>query len=368
MFRLIDFLIVRPITNILFFIYNYVGDFGLAIILFVILVKFCMWPLVKRQLHQTKLMKKLQPELAEIKKNCNGNRQLESLQTMDLYKRYNVKPFRSVLSLLIQLPIFIALLSAIRVMVTVPTAEKNLDLRAYSFVKTEGSRISEVIALQNQYLEAKAAETTTDTAQENTDDSEKNIDASTENIDASENNTDEQGSTEPTYDFHPTLFGLVNLEAKPGFSSKSSLVMLAFAVLAAFSQYLIARQQRPSGKSKTKSFREIMKEASHGKEPDQAEINDLSAAQMSYMMPIMLLLIMINLPGALVLYYFLSNIITFIQQKIVLDKAEQEMEISADRAVLRELKHIKEAEVIENKKTGTKITHISAKDNKKKRR
>ena len=64
MFRLIDFLIVRPITNILFFIYNYVGDFGLAIILFVLIVKMCMWPLVKRQLHQTKLMRKLQPELA----------------------------------------------------------------------------------------------------------------------------------------------------------------------------------------------------------------------------------------------------------------------------------------------------------------
>ena len=62
-FDFIDLIIVRPITNILFFIYNYVGDFGLAIILFVILVKLCMWPLVKRQLHQTKLMRQLQPEL-----------------------------------------------------------------------------------------------------------------------------------------------------------------------------------------------------------------------------------------------------------------------------------------------------------------
>ena len=86
------------------------------------------------------------------------------------------------------------------------------------------------------------------------------------------------------------------------------------------------------------------------------------------MMPIMLLIIMINLPGALVLYYFLSNIITFIQQKIVLSQAEKEMEASADKAVLKELKHIQEAQIIENKKTGTKITRISVKDNKKKRR
>ena len=49
-------------------------------------------------------------------------------------------------------------------------------------------------------------------------------------------------------------------------------------------------------------------------------------------------------------------------------QAEKEMEISADKAVLKELKHIQEAEVIENKKTGTKITKISARDIKKKRR
>ena len=93
-------IIVRPITNILFLIYGLVGDFGLAIILFTVLVKICLWPLVKRQLHQTRLMRKIQPELAEIKKNCNGNRQLESLQMMDLYKRNNIKPFRSMLTLI----------------------------------------------------------------------------------------------------------------------------------------------------------------------------------------------------------------------------------------------------------------------------
>ena len=71
---MIDAVIIRPITNLLFLIYNLVGDFGLAIILFVILVKLCMYPLTRSQLRQTKLMRKLQPELAEIKKNCNGNR------------------------------------------------------------------------------------------------------------------------------------------------------------------------------------------------------------------------------------------------------------------------------------------------------
>ncbi|MBQ3476461.1 YidC/Oxa1 family membrane protein insertase [Candidatus Saccharibacteria bacterium] len=97
-FEFIDFIIVRPIVNILFVIFNLVHDFGLAIIIFTILVKLLMWPLTKRQLNQTKLMRKLQPELTQIKKNCNGNKQLESLQTMDHYKRYNVQPFASILT------------------------------------------------------------------------------------------------------------------------------------------------------------------------------------------------------------------------------------------------------------------------------
>ena len=308
-----------------------------------------MWPLVKRQLHQTKLMRQLQPELAQIKKNCNGNRQLESLQTMDLYKKYNVKPFRSLLSLIIQLPLFIAIFGAIRVMVSVPTDISNLDLRAYSFVKTDGSRIKEVIDLQSKYLEEKSAY-----------DAAKSDDSKTEE--------EKNALVAPTYEFHPNLFGLVNLESNPGFTSASAIFSLALALLACLVQYLTSKQLRPSGKSKGKGFRQLMKEAGEGKQVDQAEINDLTSAQMGTMMPIMLLIIMINLPGALILYYFLSNIITFVQQKIVLDKAEKEMEVSADKAILKELKQVQEAEVIENKKHGTKITRISAKDTKKKRR
>ena len=344
---MIDTLIIRPITNLLFFIYNYVGDFGLAIIIFVVLVKLCMYPLTRSQLRQTKLMKQIQPELAEIKKNCKGNRQLESLQTMDLYKRYNVKPFRSFLTILIQLPIFIAIFGAIRIMVTPPSADSNLDLRAYSVVKPAGSNIAHVIDLQNAYLAEKAEY---DTTTKDTD------------------NTETTETAEPSYNFHPTLFGLVSLDARPGFNNKSELVMLAFAVLAAFVQFVIAKQQQPSGKKRGKTFRELMKQAGAGEDVDQADLNNLTSAQMAYMMPIMLLLIMVNLPGALVFYYFLSNLIALAQQTLVLKKAETEMEISADKAVLKELRSLQEAEVIENKKTGTKITRISAKDSKKKRR
>ncbi len=336
LFNFIDMIVVRPITNILFVIYNFVGDFGLAIILFTILVKICMWPLVKKQFHQTKLMRKIQPELTKIKKNCNGNRQLESLQTMDLYKRYNVKPFRSMLTLFIQLPIFIALFTAIRVMVQ-PRLDDNLSLRAYPGI-VQMERIDEVVKLQEPYLN----------------------DLQNDKIPAEE---------KTKYDFHPQLFGLVDLDVRPGFNSVSAIIILGIALAASLVQYINTKQQNPSGKSeKKKKFRDLIKEAQNGKEPDQSDMNVMMTGSMSKMMPIMMFMIMINLQGALVLYYFLSNLITVVQQKIIFAKSGEEMEIATDKAIVKELNKIQEAKVIENKKTGTKITRISAKDNKRRKK
>ncbi len=349
MFELIDLLIVRPITNILFVIYGFVGDFGLAIILFTVLVKIFCWPLVKRQLHQTRLMRKIQPELAKIKKNCNGNRQLESLQMMDLYKRNNIKPFRSMLTLIIQLPIFIALYTAVRVMVQ-PTLSDNLDRRAYSFVR-QIDNVEHVIELQQPHLSY------LQTIQNIRDDS-----------DLSEEEKSQKISDTPiiTYDFQPKLFTIVNLGVKPGLGSVSATIILLFAVASAFTQYWISRQQLPSNKSnKSKTFRQLMKEAADGKEPDQADLNTMMSSQMSKMMPIMMLLIMINLPGALVFYYLISNIMTGVQQKFVLSRSEAEMEISADKQIIRELNKIEEGQVVKDEKSSKKITHITAKSKKR---
>ena len=342
-FNFIDIILVRPIVNILFVIFNLVHDFGLAIIIFTILVKLLMWPLTKKQLNQTKLMRKIQPELTQIRKNCNGNKQLESLQTMDLYKRYNIKPFASIATLLIQLPIFVAIFSAIRVIAT-PMPMDNLMNRAYDIVAYEGSEIRALEEKQQVYL----------------------ADLQNEEIPA-ENKTE--------YDFHPQLFGVINLTAKasdvinPEKFSWSAVFMLACAIFAAFSQYFVTKQQMPSGKSeKSKKFRDLIRDAKEGKELDDSDINSMTTGQMSKMMPLMMFIIMINLHGALAFYYFLSNMITILQQKIIFSRTREEMDDATDKAMTKELKKIQEAQVVENKKTGTKITRISAKDIKKKRR
>ena len=341
-FNFIDMIIVRPIVNILFVIFNLVHDFGLAIIILTIVVKLLMWPIMKKQLNQSKLIRKLQPELTQIKKNCKGNKQLESLQTMDLYKRYNVKPFASILTLLIQLPIFIAIFSAIRVIAT-PLPMDNLMNRAYEIVAYEGSEIKALEEKQEAYL----------------------ADLVNDEIPPEE---------KTAYDFHPQLFGVIDLDVKAsdvlmGHFSWSALFILACTILASVIQYWATKQQMPSGKSeKKKKFRDLINDAKEGKEIDESEISTMATGSMAWMMPFMMFIIMFNLNGALAFYYFLSNVITVAQQRIVLRKVDDEIDATTDKAVLKELKGVKEAKVVENKKTGTKITRISAKDVKKKRR
>jgi YidC/Oxa1 family membrane protein insertase len=315
-------IIVRPIVNILFVIYNYVGDFGLAIIVFALIIRLAMWPLVKKQLHQARAMRKIGPELAEIRKRTKGNKTMEQIQMLDLYKRNNIKPFNSILTLLIQLPIFFALFSAINVMVLPQEENRSIEHSAYSFV-ADMPRIREAI----------------------------------ENHD----------------EFRPRLFGVVDLGKKATTTpwSIDSAIILLFCLASAFSQYYISKQQMPTGSKPKKSFKEILKEsAASGDQPDQSEINSVVTGQMTKFMPIMMFVFMISVSGALSFYYLIGNLVMIVQQKIILKRNVQEMDDKTDKAILKELNDIKEAQVVSGvKETKSKknITRISVPNNKKRR-
>src|SRR3954466_6466252 len=105
--------IVQPIFNLLVLIYALIPghNFGMAIIVFTVIVRLLMWPLVKKQLHQTKVMRKLQPEMKRIKKNAKGDRQKESQMLMELYKERGVNPFSAFPTLIVQFVVLIGLYS-----------------------------------------------------------------------------------------------------------------------------------------------------------------------------------------------------------------------------------------------------------------
>jgi YidC/Oxa1 family membrane protein insertase len=96
-------LIGQPIFNLLIVILALIPghNFGIAIIIFTVIVRMALYPLLKKQLHNAMAMKKLQPEMRKIKKATKGDRQKESAMMMELYKERGVNPFSSIGLLLV---------------------------------------------------------------------------------------------------------------------------------------------------------------------------------------------------------------------------------------------------------------------------
>lgn len=107
-------LLVGFIEFLLKSIDNVVGNFGLSIILVTIIIKILLLPLTIKQDKSMKAMKKLQPQLDEIKKKYANDKQMLNIKTMELYRENKVNPAGGCLPILIQLPILWALFGVLR--------------------------------------------------------------------------------------------------------------------------------------------------------------------------------------------------------------------------------------------------------------
>ena len=105
------------------------------------------------------------------------------------------------------------------------------------------------------------------------------------------------------------------------------LVVLAF--VAAYTQYIMSKQTAPQASS-SKGLRQIMAEAAEGKQADQSEMNAVVMGKMMKILPFFMFFIMISVPGALALYYTVSNLVAVAQQRYLLKQDEQELEDIAD--------------------------------------
>jgi YidC/Oxa1 family membrane protein insertase len=84
-------------------------DAGIVVVLFTLLIKLILFPLSQKSVRSQIEMKKIQPEINEIKLKYKDNKQEQALKTMNLYKERGINPFSGIFLALIQLPILIAL-------------------------------------------------------------------------------------------------------------------------------------------------------------------------------------------------------------------------------------------------------------------
>jgi len=101
--------IAEPLGKFLYWIYSGVNNYGLAIIIFTILVRAAMVPLTLKQYKSTAEMQKVQPLLKEVQRKYANDKEKLNQETMKLYQEHKINPAGGCLPLLIQMPILFAL-------------------------------------------------------------------------------------------------------------------------------------------------------------------------------------------------------------------------------------------------------------------
>ena len=263
-------LIVQPIFNVLSAIYALIPghDFGIAIILFTVVARLALYPLLKKQLKHTKAMRELQPELKKIKQATKGNRQQESIMMMELYKEKEIKPMAQLGLMVVQIIVFLALFSGLNKVVNAP--QQIVDF-SYPVVQNT-SWMQEVSA------------------------------------DISK--------------FDQSFLGSVDLTrsaVEKGQPIYLPALLLVFG--SAIIQYFQIKQTLPKDKNARK-LRDILKEANTGKQADSSEINAAMGRNLAYFMPVLIFFLTLGFPAALALYWFVGGLIAYAQQSRLLQQDE----------------------------------------------
>lgn len=272
LYNLFKTFVEQPVFNLLEVIFALIPghDLGVAIIIFTVIIRLLLWPLVRKQLHQAKAMRKLQPKLKKLKKAANGDRQKEARLQMELYKEHGVKPFSTIGTLILQIPIFIALYQSVNKLIKDPNILLNFS---YGWVK-DLSFIQEL-------------------AQDITK-------------------------------FEHSFLGAIDL-ARRGFESGGPYVpAIIVAIAAAIAQYYQSKLMIPDDKD-AKKLGDILREASEGKQADQGEVAAAVSRKMMLFLPFITFIFAISVPAALSIYLLTSSVVGYFQQAYVLNQDKEEM-------------------------------------------
>jgi YidC/Oxa1 family membrane protein insertase len=102
-------ILAKPLFYVLKFFYDYVGNYGWAIILLTVLIKIIFWPLTDKSYKSMKAMQTLQPEMQKLREKHKNDRDTLNKEIMTLYKEHRVNPLGGCLPMVVQIPVFFAL-------------------------------------------------------------------------------------------------------------------------------------------------------------------------------------------------------------------------------------------------------------------
>jgi len=102
-------IIAKPCVWLMNFVYGFIPNYGIAIIIMTLLIKMILWPLGNKSYKSMAEMKKIQPLVAELKEKHKNDKKKINEETMKLYRTYKVNPLGGCLPMVMQIPVFFAL-------------------------------------------------------------------------------------------------------------------------------------------------------------------------------------------------------------------------------------------------------------------
>ena len=113
--------IAEPLGWLLSFLYGFINNYGITIIIFTIIVKMCLYPLYIKQTKSMARMSEVQPKMMELQRKYANDKETLNIKMAELYKEEKFNPMGGCLPMLIQMPIIMGLFALLRTPMTYMT-------------------------------------------------------------------------------------------------------------------------------------------------------------------------------------------------------------------------------------------------------
>lgn len=307
---------------VLNFIYNVVKNYGVAIIIFSILVKVLMIPISLKQQKTMKKSAKIQAKMKEIQFKYKNNPEQLNQATMELYKSENMSPFSGCFSAIVQIVLLFAVFYLVRSPLTYMKKIDENVINKYSKIIHENDLSTnsaypqiEILRELDNVKELKNKETPVE-ANEGDESSEEQQQVDEKIKDLSEINDEELNNLYINMDF----LGL-NLAQVPTKSSdwKAYIIPILYVITAVISLRVANSTQLKDKKVSKEEQEENKDEKALTKPEDDFDPMAQMNKNMNMMFPVMYLAVALIAPLGLALYWLMNSLLMIIE-KLILNK------------------------------------------------
>lgn len=298
-------------------IYEIVKNYGVAIILFSILLKLILLPLTIKQQKTLKKSQKLQGKLKELQDKYSNNPEKLNQEMMDLYKKENLSPFSGCLSSILQLILLLAMFYLVSKPLTYMKKIDSEEINTYKEAIVQEQGENSVSTTYPEISIIKFINNTIDNAEKDVENVDNTTSEDTEIVD---NEEEKELDIDENLYINMDFLG-VDLSSIPKDNYKDWKVFIIPLLYIISSCISIKMTQIQTQNADKKDDKVENKE----EEPDMtAQMNK----SMTWMMPILAVSVSLVAPLGLALYWLVNNVLMIIEriviEKFIVPKGEEE--------------------------------------------